>query len=83
MGKNQPKKRKHKEKTISAPPYSMRIKIASEHFGLAEPTLYQWVSNGRLLRGKHYLKVGGRVVIIRDAFIDFMMSEDGSFVGTS
>jgi hypothetical protein len=83
MGNIQPKKRSHKEKTISVPPYSMRRKIASEHFGLAEPTLYQWVSNGRLPRRKHYLKVGGGVVIIRDSFVDFMMSEGGSFVGTS
>ena len=63
-------------------PYSLRVKAAAAHFGLAAPTLYQWVSNGRLLRGKHFLKVGGRVVIIRDAFIDFMRQEDGTNGGT-
>ena len=59
-------------------PYSLRVKAAAAHFGLASATLYGWVSNGRLLRGKHFLKVGGRVVIIRDAFIDFMKEEAGS-----
>lgn len=66
---------------INFPPYSLRKKTAAEHFGLSESTLSQWVSNGRLLRGKHYLKVGGRIVIIREAFIEFMKVEDGSFGG--
>lgn len=62
----------------NAAPYSLRIKEAATHFGLKAPTLYQWVSNGRLRRGKEYLKVGGRVVIIREAFIDFLFREDGT-----
>ena len=63
---------------IDPTPYSLRPKAAAAHFGIAAPTLYQWVSSGRLLREKHYLKVGGKVVIIRDAFIDFLHQEDGT-----
>lgn len=68
-------------KTANSAPFSLRVNDAAEHFGLKAPTLYQWVSQGRLLRGKHYLKVGGRVVIIREAFIEFMFKEDGTNVG--
>ena len=57
-------------------PYSLRPKAAAAHFGIAKPTIYGWVSNGRLQRGKHYLKVGHRIVIIREAFIDFLHQED-------
>ena len=49
--------------TAYSAPYSLRVKDAEEHFGFKEQTLYQWISNGRLQRGKHYLKVGGRIVI--------------------
>ncbi len=58
--------------------HGLRFKETAMHFGLAAPTLYGWVSNGRLLRGKHYLKVGGRVVMIQEAFIDFLFQEDGT-----
>ena len=59
-------------------PYSLRVKDAEEHFGFKEQTLYQWISNGRLQRGKHYLKVGGRIVIVREEFIKFLIEEDGN-----
>lgn len=57
-------------------PYSLRVNEASKHFGFAPQTFYQWVNNGRLRRGKEYLKIGGRVVILREAFIEFMRKED-------
>ena len=59
-------------------PYSLTIKDAAEHFGFATQTLYDWISRGKLQRGIHYLKIGKKVVILRDAFIDFMRREDGS-----
>ena len=68
----------NREKVSKIPPYSLNVKSASDHFGFAEQTLYQWVNNGRLVRGIHYLKVGVKVLIIREAFIDFMEKEDGS-----
>ena len=51
------------------PPYSMTVQEAAKHFGFAAQTLYDWVSQGRLHRGIHYLKVGRRTVIIREKFI--------------
>jgi hypothetical protein len=64
--------------TATEHPCSLRIKDAAAHFRLAAPTLYQWVSNGRLRRGKEYLKIGRCIVIIREAFIDFLFREDGT-----
>ena len=59
-------------------PYTLTVKGASEHFGFAVGTLYQWINNGRLQRGVHYLKVGNKPMIIREEFIKFMEAEDGS-----
>jgi len=59
------------------PPFSIRVQDMKDHFGIAPQTVSQWISAGRLLRGKHYLKVGNRVFIVREAFIDFMREEDG------
>jgi len=59
-------------------PYSLSIQDSAAHFGLSKHTLYKWVSEGRLLRGKHYLKIGKRVVIIREAFINYLHAEDGT-----
>lgn len=63
---------------MDQPPYSLSIEDASAHFGLAKQTLYKWISEGRLHRGTHYLKVGAKPLIIREAFIDFMKKEDGT-----
>ena len=60
------------------PPYSLSIKDAAMHFGLATQTFYNYISTGKLHRGIHYLKVGKKVVILRDKFIEFMREEDGS-----
>ena len=58
-------------------PYTLTVKGASEHFGFAQGTLYNWINNGRLRRGVHYLKVGAKPMIIRQKFIEFMEEEDG------
>ncbi len=61
------------------PPYSLTVKEAAAHFGFHPKTLYDWIEQGRLLRGTHYLRVGNRkIVIIRQAFIDKLYEEDGS-----
>jgi transposase-like protein len=67
-----------KSKLPDQSPYSLSIAGASEHFGLAAKTFYKWIHQGRLHRGTHYLKVGRKPVIIREAFIEFMKREDGS-----
>lgn len=60
------------------PPYSLTVKDAADHFGFAENTLRQWISNGTLARGIHFLKIGRKVVIKREAFIEWMEERDGS-----
>ena len=60
--------------------YTLTIKQASICFGFAPATLYQWISNGRLIRGLHWLKVGRKDLIVRDEFIQWMKDQDGSNV---
>ncbi|EFK11249.1 conserved hypothetical protein [delta proteobacterium NaphS2] len=74
------KKPKNSENTF--PPYSLSVKGASEHFGFSPQTIYNWMYKGRLHRGIHYLNIGNKPVIIREAFIEFLKKEDGS-VGQS
>ena len=62
------------------PPFSLRPEEAERHFGIAKQTLYQWISEGKLIRGKHYFKIGRITCIIRDEFINFMLQEDGANV---
>ena len=59
-------------------PYRLTIKDAALYFGFAPRTLYDWIYSGRLHRGIHYLKVGRKLVIVRQPFVDFMRKEDGS-----
>jgi len=59
-------------------PFSLTIKDAGQYFGFAPQTLYDWISIGKLHRGVHYLKIGKKVVILREQFIEFMRCEDGS-----
>ena len=59
-------------------PFSLSVKDAAKHFGFHPKTLYDWISQGRLHRGKHYLKIGKKVLIVRHAFIEFLYKEDGS-----
>ena len=57
-------------------PYSIRVRDAGEIFGIAPSTVYAWISEGRLARSKHYLKVGNRVLIIYEEFVQFLKEED-------
>ena len=58
-------------------PYSLSINEASRHFGLATGTFYNWINIGKLHRGIHYLKIGKKVVIVREKFIEWMEAQDG------
>jgi len=62
------------------PPYSLSIEEASPYFGLAEDAFHRWIRDGRLQRDYHYIEVGGKPVIIREAFIEFMKKEGASYV---
>lgn len=54
------------------------MKGAAEHFGYAPQSLYDMISQGRLIRGIHYLKIGEKkVLIIREAFIKWLLEQDG------
>lgn len=57
-------------------PYTLNIKGAAKHFGLAAGTFYNWINNGKLIRGVHYLKVGNKPLIIREKFIQWMEEQD-------
>ncbi len=59
-------------------PFSLSIKQAASYFGLAEDTFYHWISEGRLHRGHHYIKVGRKNLIVREAFIKWLREQDGS-----
>ena len=58
-------------------PYSIRPEQVKQFFGFEAKTIHEWVNTGRLIRGKHYLKVGKCTCIIVDAFIEFMKEVDG------
>jgi len=58
-------------------PYSLSVKDAADYFGFAAQTLYDWISVGKLHRGIHYLKIGKKVVIVCENFIEFMRCQDG------
>jgi excisionase family DNA binding protein len=59
------------------PPYSLSIAGAAEHFGIAKDTFYKLISTGKLRRGSEYLKLGKKVIILRDQFIKWMIEKDG------
>ena len=61
----------------AAPPYSLTVKDAARHFGFAGKTLYDMIADGKLERGTHYLKIGRKVLIVREAFIAWLRREDG------
>lgn len=54
------------------PPYSLSVRAAADHFGFSRHTLYRWISDGKLIQNRHYLKVGKKTVIVRHAFIEYM-----------
>jgi len=62
-------------------PFTMTYKNASAYFGYAEQTLRHMVSKGKLLRGKHYLKVGDKILILRQGFIEWLLEKDGVNTG--
>lgn len=59
-------------------PYSLSPNQMEFHFGFKAKSIYDLMHAGRLHRGYHYLKVGKKVVIICDKFIEWMEENDGS-----
>ena len=61
-----------------AGPYSMSTADAAAHFGLSQGHIYNLISSGALRRGDQYLKLGRKILIVRDAFIAWLRREDGA-----
>jgi hypothetical protein len=59
-------------------PFGLSPKQSAGYFSIAERTIYNWINQGRLVRDKHYLKIGSRVVIVVDDFIDFLRKESSN-----
>ena len=57
-------------------PYSLKVKDAATHFGFHPKTIYDMISGGKLLQGYHYLRIGTKIVIIRERFIEWMHQQD-------
>jgi len=62
---------------------TLTVKDASACFGFSPVTLYQWMNTGRLIRGIHWLKVGRKVLIVKDEFFQWMKEQDGSYVSNN
>ncbi len=67
-----------KDKSPKFEPFSLTVKQAAIYFGFSAQTLYDLISRGKLNRGVHYLKIGKKVVIIREGFINWLRKQDGS-----
>ena len=59
-------------------PYSLSPNQMELYFGFKSKAIYDLIYSGRLHRGYHYLKVGKKVVVICDKFIEWMEENDGS-----
>ena len=58
------------------PPFSFTVKGAAAHFGLTESSIRSLI-DGKICRGTHYLKMGRRILIIRQQFIKYLIETDG------
>jgi len=62
-------------------PYTMTIKTAAPYFGYHPKSMYDMVSDGKLIYGTHYLKVGKKVLIKVTAFKAWMHEQTGVVYG--
>ena len=66
---------------IDTAPYSLSPKQAEAYFGIARATLYEWLNNGKLIRGEHFLKIGRKTLIKREQFIEWLEAQDNVCTG--
>ncbi|MEN6360028.1 MAG: helix-turn-helix domain-containing protein [Smithella sp.] len=69
------------DKKVYIEPYSLAPKEAGAHFGYHPKTIYKLISAGELRYGTHCIKVKGKVLIIVEAFKEWMWSEAGLTYG--
>lgn len=60
----------------NTPPYSLSPKQAEVYFGIARANLYEWLNNGKLIRGEHFLKIGRKTLIKRKQFIEWLEEQN-------
>ena len=59
----------------------MPVKKAASYFGYHEKTIYAMVEGRELGIGKHYLKVGKKVLIIVRGFKEYLHEKSGVVYG--
>lgn len=57
-------------------PYSLTPNQMEHHFGFKPKAVYDLIHSGRIHRGYHYLKIGKKVVIVTEKFIEWMEDQD-------
>ena len=66
---------------INIEPYTMPPKQAAAYFGFHEKTIYAMVESRELGIGRHYLKVGKKVLIIVNGFKQYLHEKSGVVYG--
>lgn len=59
-------------------PFSVSPNQMESYFGFKPKAIYDLIYTGKLQRGYHYLKIGKKLVIVCDKFIEWMEACDGS-----
>jgi hypothetical protein len=59
-------------------PFSISPNQMESYFGFKPKAIYDLIYTGKLQRGYHYLKIGKKLVIVCDKFIEWMEACDGS-----
>ena len=63
---------------ITFVPFSISPNQMESYFGFKPKAIYDLIYTGKLQRGYHYLKIGKKLVIVCDKFIEWMEACDGS-----
>jgi hypothetical protein len=58
----------------------MPIKDAAYYFGFAEQTIRNWINQNKLLRDRHYLKVGRSIRIHVPNFEQWMLEQSNPMI---
>jgi len=59
-------------------PFCVSPNQMESYFGFKPKAIYDLIYAGKLQRGYHYLKIGKKLVIVCDKFIEWMEACDGS-----
>ena len=67
---------RHNSPTIVQRPFSLAPSQCEDYFGFKARAMYDLISSGKLHRGYHYLKIGKKVVIVCEKFIEWLEEQD-------